>query len=280
MKKRSNSNIKKYENTFVVFLLSKIIRFLKHTPLFPYSLYESKFDQANNLLLKSICGRVLEVGAGDGLRKQFLLKTYPNITSYISTDYSSWNSYFKELGKKIIKDPVIGVIHNITSNRTIDKYCDATDLPFPSHSFDYHISFEVLEHIANPTAFFHEAARVVKKGGFIYLTTPFLFRIHGGEPNHRMDYCRYLNGYYYQIAKENKLKVIALYSNTGIGTTVSVLLTQWFMVRTYESHILLKMFFVFILLLLTPVFNVVGYIIDLKPDTRFATKYHVLFKKI
>jgi 2-polyprenyl-3-methyl-5-hydroxy-6-metoxy-1,4-benzoquinol methylase len=41
----------------------------------------------------------------------------------------------------------------------------------------------VLEHVANPFAAVAEINRMLKPGGYVYITTPFNFRIHGPLPD-------------------------------------------------------------------------------------------------
>ncbi len=59
--------------------------------------------------------------------------------------------------------------------------------PIKDKSVDLVLATEVLEHIYNPQFFLAEARRVLKKGGALILTTPFLWKLHE-EPN---DYFRY-----------------------------------------------------------------------------------------
>ena len=59
-------------------------------------------------------------------------------------------------------------------------------LPFEDNSFDTVICFNTLEHIYDATAVLAELHRVVKPGGLVHVTVPFMFRIHG----HPDDYFR------------------------------------------------------------------------------------------
>ncbi|MFT3734248.1 MAG: methyltransferase domain-containing protein [Rhodocyclaceae bacterium] len=45
-------------------------------------------------------------------------------------------------------------------------------LPFEDGQFDVMVSIEGIEHLENPTYFLRECARVVKPGGWIFLSTP------------------------------------------------------------------------------------------------------------
>lgn len=45
-------------------------------------------------------------------------------------------------------------------------------LPFESAKFDALVTIEGIEHLENPTGFLRECARVVKPGGWIFLSTP------------------------------------------------------------------------------------------------------------
>jgi SAM-dependent methyltransferase len=49
---------------------------------------------------------------------------------------------------------------------------DGTTLPFPSESFDWVVSFHVLEHLSDPESFVDEIGRVCRPGGRIAVVTP------------------------------------------------------------------------------------------------------------
>ena len=58
---------------------------------------------------------------------------------------------------------------------------DGTKLPFPSGSFDLVLSHAVIEHVAAPDEYLHEARRVLKPGGFLFLQTAPYLSPHGAH---------------------------------------------------------------------------------------------------
>ena len=64
----------------------------------------------------------------------------------------------------------------------IDIIADIRDLPLEDALFDHVLCIEVLEHIYDTQKALNEMQRVLKPGGSMVITTPFLFHIHG-DPN-------------------------------------------------------------------------------------------------
>lgn len=60
-----------------------------------------------------------------------------------------------------------------------DVVASALDMPFDDGQFDCVIATECFEHIADPFAFCRELTRVLRPGGELVLTVPFLFHQHG-----------------------------------------------------------------------------------------------------
>lgn len=81
--------------------------------------------------------------------------------------------------------------------------------PFPEKEFDYVFCFNLLEHIYNHSNLINEAHRVLKEGGKLIGTVPFLGSVHG-DPD---DYFRYtksaLNNIFKQAGFQN-IKIEAL----------------------------------------------------------------------
>ena len=69
----------------------------------------------------------------------------------------------------------------------VDVAGDGLVLPFIDGCFDTAVSFQVLEHVPEPSQFLVEAFRVLKPGGKAILMTPFMWGEH--EPPY--DYYRY-----------------------------------------------------------------------------------------
>lgn len=261
-------------------MIKLIIRQLINLPFYPHWLEFYKREQGNGYTLRNLKGKVIEVGAGDGSRKYELINKYHKIDEYISTDHSSWDTEFEAVQTKVKK--VWGLsaeFFKIRQKLPVDKRCSALSLPYEDNTFDYHLSFEVLEHIDNPDKFFEEAGRVLKTGGYLVLSVPFLYRMHGKEPNHDLDYFRYSYGFFHKIAKINDFKLIKLYSNTGFGTTFASLSNQWLIQRILKSNIFIKIPLLFFSPLIFFLTNIFGFLVDIKPDNSFATRFHVIMQK-
>jgi ubiquinone/menaquinone biosynthesis C-methylase UbiE len=95
----------------------------------------------------------LEVGFGSGYGAHFLSSTIQDITA---TDISE------------------KAVQYAQSRYPSIRFCIAsgTCLPFESESFDTVVSFQVIEHIDDANKYVNEIHRVLKPGGWFYLTTP------------------------------------------------------------------------------------------------------------
>jgi SAM-dependent methyltransferase len=67
---------------------------------------------------------------------------------------------------------------NISTTKQIDIRADASCLPIKDSSYGWVLCSEVLEHVGDPTRVIKEAYRVLKPGGYLVATVPFLFRLH------------------------------------------------------------------------------------------------------
>lgn len=80
----------------------------------------------------------------------------------------------------------------------IDLFCTATSVPLPDCSVDFILCTEVLHDLPEPDLFFHEVRRLLKPGGVLLLTSPFVVPIVDGS----YDHYRYTeHGLRYRIGK-------------------------------------------------------------------------------
>ena len=63
-----------------------------------------------------------------------------------------------------------------------DLCADNTDV-IPAEHFDYVVCTEVLEHTLHPFDAVKEIYRILKKGGYAFVSSPYDFRIHGPLPD-------------------------------------------------------------------------------------------------
>ena len=66
--------------------------------------------------------------------------------------------------------------------RYIGDICEHNDF-LPDDTYDYVVCTEVLEHTLRPWDAVNEIWRILKRGGILFLSVPFNFRIHGPLPD-------------------------------------------------------------------------------------------------
>lgn len=260
-------------------LMTQFTAIMVGSPFYPYWLSELKAQEGNEKVLKGIQGSVLEVGSGDGSRKTKICQAHPGVTKYLVTDLNDWGGEFNAIDNCVTNNSIFSVLTGFEKRTKPDVICDALDLPFRSSTFDYHLGFEVLEHIPDPMKYMDEAVRVLKPGGRIIISVPYMFRMHGQEPDHRLDYFRYSLGFFHLVSTKYKLKLERVVCNTGMGTSVALMINQWLVKTIIENPFWLKVPFFLCAIICFPVNNCIGYIIDAKPDVRFATRLHIVLRK-
>lgn len=106
------------------------------------------------------------------------------------------------------------------SQDTVHLIADITQVPRPDGCFDAILCTEVLEHVPDTMAAFHELARLVRPGGKIILTTPFSYPMHE-EP---YDFVRLTPYQVQRCAQSSGLEVAEL---TLAGNELEVMATVW-----------------------------------------------------
>ena len=100
---------------------------------------------------KRVGGRVLEIGTGTGYGIDIIA---PNVEHFVTMD----KTRSEELG---------AMPANVEFKEGV-----VPPLPFADESFDYVVSFQVIEHIRRDKEFVREVRRVLKKGGKFIVSTP------------------------------------------------------------------------------------------------------------
>lgn len=100
---------------------------------------------------KRVCGDILEIGTGTGYGIDIIA---PRCRRFVTMD-------------KTRSEELAAMPENV-------EFVQATvpPLPFADESFDYVVSFQVIEHIKRDKEFVREVHRVLKKGGKFIVSTP------------------------------------------------------------------------------------------------------------
>lgn len=104
--------------------------------------------------LENASGNVLDIGAADRWARHHL----KGAVEYVALDF-----------------PMTG---QTLYDARPDVYADGAALPFGDESFDVVLCLEVLEHVQDPSKVVSEIARVLKSGGYAYISMPFLYPLH------------------------------------------------------------------------------------------------------
>jgi SAM-dependent methyltransferase len=139
-------------------------------------------------------GRVVDMGCGSAPYKKLILA---KAEEYVGVDWPSSNH----------------------DQRRVDVFADlSAPLPLASDWADTITAFQVLEHLREPELFLRECFRILRQGGQLLITVPFMWHVH--EAPH--DYYRFTRyGLEYLLVKAGFTDV-ALSANTGAWQTLAL----------------------------------------------------------
>lgn len=143
--------------------LRRWLRPLRHTPLHPQWFAFRDEARVRRWIRDAARGRVLDIGCAGGWAEHAV----------------SAHCHYTGLDFPTTATGLYGTRPEV--------FADAAHCPFADHSFDCVLLLEVLEHVAQPAAVMAEIHRVLKPGGTLLLSMPFLYPLHDAPH----DYQRY-----------------------------------------------------------------------------------------
>ncbi|NOY77815.1 MAG: class I SAM-dependent methyltransferase [Calditrichaeota bacterium] len=186
----------------------------------------SKFVYRNGRLIASRDDRQVRVGSR--LMADMVARFYDeNLEKYAAgklLDLGCGKVPLFQAYRELVKENIcVDWANTLHKNEYIDFECDLTQaLPFPDEEFDTIILSDVLEHIPNPENLWREMARILAKGGHVFVNTPFYYFIHE-EPH---DYYRYTEFALRRFVQLAGLKLIYLRPMGGIPEILADLLAK------------------------------------------------------
>lgn len=136
----------------------------KHSIFNPYHLDRKLLIAGLKAESHAMTGRMLDVGCGD----RPYAPIFTNIKRYVGIEHP---------GAVVNVEDALRVSF-VRLNGIVDTFADAKEIPFVNESFDCCLCTEVLEHVPDPSQMLDEIRRVVKPGGKLLLTVPFVGELH------------------------------------------------------------------------------------------------------
>jgi SAM-dependent methyltransferase len=169
-------------------------KYLSKTPFHAGFWVRNRIDQAIASHAHLAHGVLLDVGCGI---KPFEKNFAPFVEKYWGLEYSPESGYW--------------------GNRA-DFCADAAELPLPDKSVDTILCTEVFEHLPNPEKTVEEFARILRPGGTVICTAPFVYPIHD-----KYDFFRYSPDGLAVIMKRHGLVVKEVKPLSGTSVTIALL---------------------------------------------------------
>mgnify|MGYP001587411978 CR=1 FL=1 len=104
----------------------------------------------------------------------------------------------------------------------VDVVADATSLPFKDNSVGGVVSESMLEHVSNPNEVANEMIRVLKPGGYLYVSAPFIHPYHTSPD----DFTRWTASGLKSLFKD--LEVVETGVRSGPWSALLMFLAYWF----------------------------------------------------
>jgi len=173
-------------------------------------------------LAPSVNGRVLDVGCG----------SKPYQKCFEASEY-------------------VGLEIRGRTNKHADQYYDGKVFPFDDGDFDSVLTSQVLEHVFNPSEFLAEINRVLKMGGCLLLTVPFVWDEHV-QP---FDYARYSSFGFRYLLERHGFEVVENRKTVSDARLIFQMINAYIYKVTITHSAILNLL---ITLILMAPFNIVG----------------------
>jgi glycosyltransferase involved in cell wall biosynthesis len=156
----------------------------------------------------------------------------------------------------------------------VDVVADATRLPFKDESFEGVVSEAVLEHVSNPETAAQEMMLVLKKGGYLYVSIPFIQPYHASPD----DFNRWTRSGLKHLFKD--LEVVELGVRSGPISALLVFFAYWLGVLLSFGSKKIAPFITFFLMLIIGPFKFLDLLVYWIPGSDVvSTQLYIIARK-
>jgi SAM-dependent methyltransferase len=181
----------------------------KRSLLSPYYLDWRYLSRSVAALAPHATGVLVDVGTSEGPYRRVFA---PYVTRYVGLEYPP---------SVLEKRPDLWAILE-RLKRAVDVFGDGNRLPFADESVDTVLSTEVLEHVPDPRRCVREMARILKPGGRLLVTVPFVHPLHELP----LDFYRFTPGALADFARGAGLEVERIEPRGNLAAACGALCTQ------------------------------------------------------
>lgn len=190
-----------------------------HAPSDPLAKSKIEFEDHENALanfsnydlIQELSGkRVLDFGCGYGGRTVWMAQYAEHVEGI-------------EVRSQLV-DTAKGFAEDRQANNVGFRLSDQQQIPYPDNHFDVAVSFDVLEHVADPRATLDELVRVVKPGGTMVL----VFTPYFGIFSHHLNYISLFPGLHWFFSPHTLVDAVndllehdPRFANLGVGSQPS-----------------------------------------------------------
>ncbi|MFC1701021.1 methyltransferase domain-containing protein [Patescibacteria group bacterium] len=165
-------------------------------------------------------------------------------------------------GVRRVRDDVINI--DFYPFSSVDILADICHLPFKDNSVDAVVNEFVLEHVKNPQIVIKEIYRVLKPGGLIYISVPFLISFHSSPD----DYYRWTKNGFLELMKNFKKEKFGIRS--GPTSSLISVINEWLAVVFSFNSKKLYQAWLMVLMIITCPFKIFDYVICKLPNAEDA----------
>ncbi|EKD90431.1 MAG: hypothetical protein ACD_31C00005G0057 [uncultured bacterium] len=194
-------------------------------PQFIMKRYELKAIQDNKQYIK---GDLIDLGCGTIPYKEII---NPMVKSYTALDKPNAYNY---------------------SSEKPDVYADILSIPLKDNRFDTVLILQVLEHLSQPQKALVESNRILKKGGHLIISVPFMYPLHDLP----QDYYRYTEFMIRELLKDSKYRVVKLIPQGNFPEFWLFSLIMFFLMRMRDLLQKRKSFFNLVIFFILAVISI------------------------
>ncbi len=178
-------------------------------------------------------------------------------------------------GLKVLRPDAINIDFHAFEN--VDVVADIYHLPFRSSVADAAVSECVGEHLRDPEVSLAEIHRVLKPGGLIYISLPFIESFHSSPD----DFYRWTHMGIAALMKKAGFEEIEIGMRAGPSSALSVILSEWLAsILSFGSMKVYQVWLMFFMVITTPI-KVFDFLLIHFPSSRHsAFLFYYIGKKV